>query len=81
MFDAVIFIAIITASITTVTIAVKTIIEIEQQSHYLNQKSETINYRFIDMVYKIHHVRNGDLSDSSEEQIKDFMKFSKEKTI
>lgn len=33
------------------------------------------------MVYKIHHVRNGDLSDSSEEQIKDFMKFSKEKTI
>jgi hypothetical protein len=30
MFDAVIFIAIITASITTVTTAVKTIIEIEQ---------------------------------------------------
>ena len=33
------------------------------------------------MVYKIHHVRNGDLSDSSEEQIKDFMKFRKKKKM
>ncbi|MGT2801544.1 SbmA/BacA-like family transporter [Streptococcus henryi] len=80
--DAVIIVAIITGLVTITTTAVKTIIDIKQtRLQYLTQKRETAYYQFIDMVYKINQSSKDQSSYSSEEQIKDLTKFSKEITM
>jgi len=77
-FDAVIIVAIITGFVTIVTTFVKTIIDIKQSRlQYLTQKLETAYYQFIDINQSSKNAK----SYSTEEQIKDLMKFSKEITL
>lgn len=81
-FDAVIIVAIITGFVTILTALLKSIYDIKQtRLQYLTQKRETAYYQFVETIYKINQLSKDEKSYSSEEQIADLIKFSKDITL
>ncbi|MGT2812533.1 hypothetical protein [Streptococcus minor] len=81
-YDAVIVVAIITGFVTITTTTLKAIWDIKQSRlHYLTQKREVAYFHFVEMIYKINQSTKDGADYSSEEQIADLIKFSKEITL
>ncbi|WP_424554986.1 hypothetical protein [Streptococcus agalactiae] len=81
-YDAIIIVAIITGIVTILTTSIKAILDIKQSRlQYLTQKRESAYFHFIEMIYKINQSDKENSEYSSEEQIADLIKFSKEITL
>lgn len=81
-YNAIIVVAIITGFVTIGTTTFKAIWDIKQtRLHYLTQKREAAYYHFVEIIYKINQSSKENSSYSSEEQIADLIKFSKEITL